>query len=1215
MLRITVVSPWRTLSTIQGAGVIGCGEEHSRHVVTHQNARSMVSCPWERGARTLGLAMAFLALLVCATTLHAQIIGGAEQPLSESQLLALGRPNPYTCLDDNSTPSAVQTFPGNWHETNRFGQGWDLVREGDFVHAIWYTFDARRKPVWYRSSIGHIDPLRKEALALLYEDKGPHGDDNQLVGAVAFRFLEQDSERVVARVKLATGAARESCLTRALADTTLQLSPTPAQFHWLATGSGAAERSTLAMFDADARPVWLKIGTPVNSVSTLFYTYSNYPGGDGWRECNHAGCVSAPKPAGTWSAGSGNRSSDAIAVSASVSSSVAEVGHRLQLQFPAQTGGGGVRSSGSSQISTVPENSCPIPSGQASCPISVTWKYVGSNYDGLWRESIDTGTRSRISTNTGGTLADNLSSGNWRYQLRRLTAQGNSTLVVFTGTINAVPSSGGGPQGNTIGFRPASACPASATPISPGDVPAIPGAYWNPERDGTSWHLSFPSATQATVAWMSYDQNSQPIWYLAAPAQIESPTTEHPYKRFWSPLTKYRWVGGVRDAGTVVGEVSMSFLPTDATRIALRWKLNNPSMAAQNECLNDIVRSPPTRNANLALTGFWYEPLLEGWGLFPYVVQTDAGQIRELTSLTVYDLGGEPRWVVYPDLVDSTTAWLNSGLTYKLSRFSGGLPVAAPTLPPNNTAAGSFGRSFSSGTAGAAAVNVQVPTSASVPVGVSWTRGSSQSSSIAIAKLLRVDEITAGRQLCAIPAGQTSCSLTVSWTSKFAEARAWRQNIDTGAFVALSPATSMGSSTETFTSAGRFRYFLKNGAVPTAADLAVSAEVVVTGAAPTGPYEPNNQASQMTILTAGAGWQTHFLDVAGDEDWIGYQQAVNRRSRIFLQPVTGQSTARWNVQLMRWPLNTPAPVAVGAPQTMGPAGGQINFSNLDTPPATSPNGDRFLVVVTAIDGTFSGNDSGYIVSMTDSELLPPTSCNFNDWSVVQGSPAAVATPRYSGRCAIRVDAVGSYLVDQSPSNESSYQARFYVYTGARSGAVDVFQAGSSSASAIRVQHDGDQLLFNVQGSSLTRAVPVNDNRWYLVQLSWRSGAGDGLLAMQVKGSGSPTILDPGAITGLSNASDRIEEARLGMIAGAGTGPMHFDAFESRRYSAPVRLCPGDANADGLLSQADIDAIQAELQLAQLAPGQPDANENGAVTAGDITRVLFMMGNGLTCANN
>ena len=102
---------------------------------------------------------------------------------------------------------------------------------------------------------------------------------------------------------------------------------------------------------------------------------------------------------------------------------------------------------------------------------------------------------------------------------------------------------------------------------------------------------------------------------------------------------------------------------------------------------------------------------------------------------------------------------------------------------------------------------------------------------------------------------------------------------------------------------------------------------------------------------------------------------------------------------------------------------------------------------------------------------------------------------------------------------------------------------------------------------------------------------------------------------VSNAPDRITEARLGLIAGNPTvnTAVAFDEFDSRRTQNPGRLCRGDSNNSTTISALDRSAITSELAIPPtLAAGQPDCNESSAVSALDRSCVTNLLAAFATC---
>lgn len=270
-----------------------------------------------------------------------------------------------------------------------------------------------------------------------------------------------------------------------------------------------------------------------------------------------------------------------------------------------------------------------------------------------------------------------------------------------------------------------------------------------------------------------------------------------------------------------------------------------------------------------------------------------------------------------------------------------------------------------------------------------------------------------------------------------------------------------------------------------------------------------------------------------------------------------------------------------------------------------------------------------ILALSAGLMANAYACDFNEWSSTGGTPITgqpTDTPpviRYSSECGIQMDQVGDYLADANPSSEREYFARFYYYTGAVGGDVDIFQARSHngpSALPIRVQHDGSQLTFSTNGGGASLTAAVANNRWYSIELDWKAGVGsgpaNGTLSVTVTGNGNQTPVLSSTITAIANTGDTVEDVRLGLITGSFLGKnakVHFDAFESRRNTSPGRLCVGDALRDGSINAFDIAAIIGEINATSLANGQPDLNDDGAVNVLDLGALVPLINGNATCS--
>jgi hypothetical protein len=246
-----------------------------------------------------------------------------------------------------------------------------------------------------------------------------------------------------------------------------------------------------------------------------------------------------------------------------------------------------------------------------------------------------------------------------------------------------------------------------------------------------------------------------------------------------------------------------------------------------------------------------------------------------------------------------------------------------------------------------------------------------------------------------------------------------------------------------------------------------------------------------------------------------------------------------------------------------------------------------------------------------------TACSTALWlggaTATAGEPSA-GTPqfrRYSGRCSITSAAAGQTVIDNSPTAESSFNARFYFYTGGLTGGADIFHARDAGGiNVIRVSYDGTNLSFFKNGGAAV-TVPAAANRYYGIEVRW-TAAGTDMTAI-VRGNAAAaatTVSVPGPTGGT------IDTAVLGWISGgsvAGNQP-NFDEYDSRRTSEIGFRCRGNAVAtDTIINLADRIAINNNLSGASLAVGQPDINEDGLVSLPDRIQVnaIILAGTGGT----
>ena len=244
-------------------------------------------------------------------------------------------------------------------------------------------------------------------------------------------------------------------------------------------------------------------------------------------------------------------------------------------------------------------------------------------------------------------------------------------------------------------------------------------------------------------------------------------------------------------------------------------------------------------------------------------------------------------------------------------------------------------------------------------------------------------------------------------------------------------------------------------------------------------------------------------------------------------------------------------------------------------------------------------------------------CSISAWSptdsvgvVAADSGEAPAFSRYSARCSLRVvgAATAKYVQDNTPTNATSYKARFYLNTGSPlvdTGAAGFFYLARDGAGAplIRLALTGGNIQTTVTGSAAAiPPIPVVASRYYSVEIEWAQGAA-APFSIKVQGAGAagPTT----QTTTTNNTTGVLKDVRLGLSA-ASTGTAFFDEYDSRRTTAPGRLCRGDSNNNGAIQFADAQQIVGELG-GTLAAGQPDCNENGLIQFSDAQCVVSRVG--------
>lgn len=267
-----------------------------------------------------------------------------------------------------------------------------------------------------------------------------------------------------------------------------------------------------------------------------------------------------------------------------------------------------------------------------------------------------------------------------------------------------------------------------------------------------------------------------------------------------------------------------------------------------------------------------------------------------------------------------------------------------------------------------------------------------------------------------------------------------------------------------------------------------------------------------------------------------------------------------------------------------------------------------------------------------------SACAISAWSSATGLTAAdtgapsAGFSRVLGECSLRIadsnGSTGRFVTDTTPNNEASYRARFYYFTGDVTGTAPIFQArNTGGTNIIQVTHNGSVLSFTTNTGGAAQTVTVADKRYYSIEMNWTAGAGTGSFTATVSGNSGAGVVNAVAGTvafnSLSNSSDSITEARMGLIGGSATtaasSAVYFDEFDSRRTTSPGLLCRGDAGGgaggtpDGVIGSADRVLITNEILAINAQPkGYPDASQDGLTASADRVAVTNMILAGTTC---
>lgn len=259
-----------------------------------------------------------------------------------------------------------------------------------------------------------------------------------------------------------------------------------------------------------------------------------------------------------------------------------------------------------------------------------------------------------------------------------------------------------------------------------------------------------------------------------------------------------------------------------------------------------------------------------------------------------------------------------------------------------------------------------------------------------------------------------------------------------------------------------------------------------------------------------------------------------------------------------------------------------------------------------------------------SSAVQAANCTLGNWSGVQGlvdsdvgTPADGEHRRYSGPCGLRVPLAGSqaYVEDTSPASEDAYNVRFYFFLNDVDENVTIFKAENaddgSGVSVISATYNASvqkvDVVFSIGVADGSQTATVTTGAvasgWNSLEIQWSS-------ASETKPKvilNDNAAVEPSA--NLNTSNYKIELAKLGAISTPAVvpvgGSIDFDDFDSRRDTAPGRLCRGltDSSRTKLTFTDAREIFKDAATNSYTAPGQPDYDLSGTVTFTDARTVF------------
>lgn len=241
-------------------------------------------------------------------------------------------------------------------------------------------------------------------------------------------------------------------------------------------------------------------------------------------------------------------------------------------------------------------------------------------------------------------------------------------------------------------------------------------------------------------------------------------------------------------------------------------------------------------------------------------------------------------------------------------------------------------------------------------------------------------------------------------------------------------------------------------------------------------------------------------------------------------------------------------------------------------------------------------------------------CQTNAWSDVVGEGAGATDlqagdratdgiSRFSGECGLAVRSPGQYVQDDSPGNESSMTARFFMFGGeANTTVMEAFADETGTTSVFSVDYDSSTGQFTINGTSSASAAGAAGT-WNIIETRLMGGN----VEMWVNKIAADNPADATVA-----AAGSVDSVRLGALGGSVTSanPIYFDDYEARRSTQIGALSVGgnvvtscNANADASINSADALAYLQEAVNLVVNSGAADCRLDGLVNSADALDAL------------